>query len=142
MASTISPQLTTDDDNNQQRQSQLRGSDIPTNFVLGRPHTGPGRVNNSEQYTTGVNGGNRISYIPVSDAEHNLSLLDHLSADLANLLNRTDISDCFLNVQGTFMAVHKCILAARSNAFAGKKDFFIVHRYSLYYTVFSSCYFG
>lgn len=123
MASTFSPQLTVDDDNNnQQRQAQRTGSEIPTNFVLGRPHTGPGRVNNGPQYISGNAGGVRYgSYSQVSDSEHSLSLLDHLSADLANLLNRTDISDCFLNVQGTFMAVHKCILAARSNAFAGNE---------------------
>jgi len=96
MTTTFSPPLTGDDDNIQQQrqQSQTRSSDIPTNFVLGRPQTGPTRVNN-QQF---INGGG--SYIQMSEAEHNLSLFDHLATDLGNLLNRTDISDCFLNVQG------------------------------------------
>lgn len=121
--SALSPQMNVgvDDENLQRRQdvstpSSKRPMDMPSGFVLGRPHTGPGRANDNRQFT---NGG-IASYPPTTDAEHSLGLLDHLAADLANLLNRTDISDCFLNVQGTFMAVHKCILAARSNAFAGK----------------------
>jgi len=44
--------------------------------------------------------------------------LENLSRDLAHLLNKTDISDCYLNVKGVYMAVHKCILAARSSAFS------------------------
>lgn len=96
MASTFSPQLTGDDNNNQQNQ-QVRSSDIPSNFVLGRPHTGPGRLGSNRQFTNAGGGG---LYVQTSDAEHNLALLDHLSSDLANLLNRTDISDCFLNVKG------------------------------------------
>lgn len=118
--SALSPQLINDDDNQLRRQEistpSKRPLDMPSGFVLGRPHTGPGRGNDNRQYPNGT----VAAYPPVTDAEHSLSLLDHLAADLANLLNRTDISDCFLNVQGTFMAVHKCILAARSNAFAGK----------------------
>jgi hypothetical protein len=101
MASTFSPPTAGDNDNNQEQeqqrqQSQRRSANIPTTFVLGRPHTGPGRVNSSQQFTNGDG-----PYPQVSDAQHGLSLLDHLSTDLANLLNRTDISDCFLNVQGT-----------------------------------------
>jgi hypothetical protein len=124
MAATYSPPLTGDDDNSLQQQqqqrttstSQRRQSEMPSNFVLGRPHTGPGRNDHSQQSQRFANGGG--SYAHTSDAEHSLALLDHLSTDFGNLLNRTDISDCFLNVKGTFMAVHKCILAARSNAFA------------------------
>jgi hypothetical protein len=126
MAAVQSPIFNGDDDdnNNQQQQqhqsqsrqspSQKRPSEIPSNFVLGRPNTGPGRSHNSQQ-SQRFNGG---TYAQTTDVEHNSALHDHLSTDLANLLNRTDISDCFLNVKGTFMAVHKCILAARSNAFA------------------------
>lgn len=121
--SALSPQLNGDDESLQRRQevvspSTKRPMDMPTGFVLGRPHTGPGRSNDNRQFTS--NGGGVTTYASTTDAQHSLDLLDHLAADLANLLNRTDISDCFLNVQGTFMAVHKCILAARSNAFAGK----------------------
>jgi len=86
MTSTFSPPITGNDDNIQ----QPRSTDIPTNFVLGRPHTGPARANNNQQFIN----------IQISDTEHNLSLFDHLATDLGNLLNRTDISDCFLNVQG------------------------------------------
>jgi hypothetical protein len=91
MTSTFSPPITGNDDNIQ----QPRSTDIPTNFVLGRPHTGPARANNNQQFINGSS-----SYIQISDVEHNLSLFDHLATDLGNLLNRTDISDCFLNVQG------------------------------------------
>ncbi|UJR09021.1 hypothetical protein I4U23_013270 [Adineta vaga] len=98
---------------NQFTPTQRRQSDIPTNFVLGRPHTGPSRGSNSQRNANGTG-----FYTKTTDAEHNVDLLEHLSMDMANLLNRTDISDCFLNVKGTFMAVHKCVLAARSNAFA------------------------
>lgn len=41
-----------------------------------------------------------------------------LSLELGALLNRVDVSDCYLNVKGTFMAVHKCILVARSAVFS------------------------
>ncbi|CAF3360384.1 unnamed protein product [Rotaria sp. Silwood2] len=51
-------------------------------------------------------------------ADYNLDLLKHLSCDFAQLLNRTDLSDCLLNVKGTYMAVHRCVLAARSNTFS------------------------
>ncbi|CAF2109188.1 unnamed protein product [Rotaria magnacalcarata] len=47
-----------------------------------------------------------------------LDLLEHLSNDFAELLHRRDISDCCLKVQDTYMSVHRCILAARSNVFA------------------------
>ncbi len=104
MASTFSPPLTGDDDNHQQdQQRQRRSADIPSNFVLGRPLTGPGRLNNNQQYTNGgggSGGGGGVGYTQISDSEHNLALFDRLSSDLANLLNRTDISDCFLNVKG------------------------------------------
>jgi hypothetical protein len=105
MAATYTPPLTGDDDNGQQRttnSSHRRQSEMPSGFVLGRPHTGPGRNNHSQQsqrFTNGGAGGGSYAY--TTDAEHSLALLDHLSIDFANLLNRTDISDCFLNVKGT-----------------------------------------
>jgi hypothetical protein len=121
MTTALSPQLMGDDENNNQQRQQQRSSDIPTNFIFERPISGPARLNNKQRSANGTT----VPYIQTSDLEHNSGLLEHLATDLANLLNRTDISDCFLNVQGTFMAVHKCILAARSNAFAGneEKDF-------------------
>jgi len=76
---------------------QTRRSDVPGNFVLGRPHTGQSRSNTNQRFTNGAGG----SYTQTTDAEHSLALLEHLSTDLGNLLNRTDISDCFLNVKGT-----------------------------------------
>ena len=118
MSRVLSPQLANGDDETKQQQPR---SDLPTSFVVDRPYSGPGRSNNNTQRfptTTTTNG----AYNTTTDAESRSSLLEHLASDLANLLNRTDISDCFLNVQGTFMAVHKCILAARSNAFAGNHD--------------------
>ncbi|CAF5128046.1 unnamed protein product, partial [Rotaria sp. Silwood1] len=59
-------------------------------------------------------------YKQTNDASSDLELLKHLSKDFADLLNRTDISDCWLNVNDTYMAVHRCVLAARSNTFSGK----------------------
>lgn len=65
-----------------------------------------------------------------------IEFLKHLASDFGGLLNRVDISDCFLRVRGNgslreidrsifcssgvYMAVHRCVLAARSNTFAGK----------------------
>ncbi|CAF1590154.1 unnamed protein product [Adineta ricciae] len=93
-----------------------RESELRTNSAqLQQPHAGSNRQGSGTNQRYG-NGGS--FYTKTTDAEHSLNLLEHLSDDLANLLNRTDISDCFLKVDGTFMAVHKCILAARSNAFA------------------------
>lgn len=109
MTTILSPQLIGGDDENQHKRS-----DPTTSFVIDRPYSGPGRTNNNPRLAT--NGAHNSA----TDPEPNINLFEHLASDLANLLNRTDISDCFLNVQGTFMAVHKCILAARSNAFAGK----------------------
>lgn len=48
-----------------------------------------------------------------------LDFLRHLAQDFASLLDRTDISDCLLCVQGTYMAVHRCVLVARSKTFSG-----------------------
>ncbi|CAF4480566.1 unnamed protein product [Rotaria sp. Silwood2] len=47
-----------------------------------------------------------------NNSNYDVDLLKHLSTDFADLLNRTDISDY------TFIAVHRCVLAARSNAFS------------------------
>ena len=104
MTATYSPPITGDDANDQQPRppstSYRRQPEVPSNFVLGRPHTGPGRNNtdHSQQSQRVTNGGG--SYVHTTDAEHSLALFDHLSTDFANLLNRTDISDCFLNVKG------------------------------------------
>ncbi|CAF1087950.1 unnamed protein product [Rotaria sordida] len=118
MSSPIERPSNDNDEYSRRRESpsQKRQSVNPSNFVLGRSQTPPGRVNNSQQGQRLTNGG--VLDNQTSDADHNRILLKNLADDLSNLLNRTDISDCFLNVKGTFMAVHKCILAARSNAFA------------------------
>ncbi|CAF2925525.1 unnamed protein product [Rotaria sp. Silwood2] len=118
MSSSYENQYNDNDGNIRRRESpsQKRQSDTTANFVLGQAQTGPARVINSQQSQRYTNGD--IFSDQTTDAEHNKALLEKLSLDLGNLLNRTDISDCFLNVKGTFMAVHKCILAARSNAFA------------------------
>ncbi|CAF4239637.1 unnamed protein product [Rotaria sp. Silwood2] len=55
---------------------------------------------------------------PETLTDNQRDLLKHLSCDFAQLLNRTDLSDCLLNVKGTYMAVHRCVLAARSNTFS------------------------
>ena len=117
MDSTFTPPLNVTDETNHQ---QRRSNDTARNYVFERPPSGPGRLNNNQQLTH-----SRSLSKQGTDVDHSTALLEHLSTDLANLLNRTDISDCFLDVQGTFMAVHKCILAARSNAFAGKKKRFL-----------------
>ncbi|CAF2097025.1 unnamed protein product [Rotaria magnacalcarata] len=112
--------MTTIHDNDEPIQQRLtpaekRQSSMPDAFVIGRPQTEPGRSSNAQQSQRHVSAG---IYKPTLEEEHNNALLEHLSSDLGNLLNRVDISDCYLNVRGTYMAVHKCILAARSNAFA------------------------
>ncbi|CAF1662001.1 unnamed protein product [Adineta ricciae] len=79
-------------------------------FVLGN-RFGQSNRNDEQRYS---NDYNQRSNATNNDAQ----LLRHLSDDFAQLLNRTDISDCLLNVRGTYMAVHRCVLAARSNTFA------------------------
>ncbi|CAF4145443.1 unnamed protein product [Rotaria sp. Silwood2] len=68
-------------------------TEIPYNFVLG-------------------------SRLSAAQPNNQQDLLKHLSCDFAHLLNRMDLSDCLLNVKGTYMAVHRCVLAARSNTFS------------------------
>ena len=64
----------------------------PNNFVLGPSH------GSSTPYNPTTNGAKPV--VQANDAENEVSLLKHLSVDLGHLLNRTDISDCFLNVKG------------------------------------------
>ena len=67
--------------------------------------------------------------------EFDVNLLKGLADDFGDLLSRRELSDCFLCVRGrdsisfarwclfcsgTYMAVHGCVLAARSQAFAGR----------------------
>ncbi|CAF0881106.1 unnamed protein product [Adineta steineri] len=82
----------------------------PDNFVLGNRH-GTSNRNDDNRYTT-------TNFQRANENGYDIELLKHLSNDFAQLLNRTDISDCLLNVRGTYMAVHRCVLAARSSTFA------------------------
>lgn len=71
-------------------------TDVPTNFVFGptRTRSSSHQNNGSEpRYTGGL-------FAETADSAHALSLLEQLSTDLGTLLNRVDISDCFLNVKG------------------------------------------
>ena len=68
-----------------------------------QPHAGSIRNDSSTSQRYDYRGS---FYIKTTDAEHSLNLLEHLSEDLANLLNRTDISDCFLKVDGNSSNVH------------------------------------
>ena len=90
-------------DNNDRRQqqaspSQKGPSEIASNFVLGPVRIDPNGDVDNQQGRQFANGS--ATYVPPTDAEHKLFLLEHLSNDLGNLLNQTDISDCFLNVKG------------------------------------------
>jgi hypothetical protein len=88
-----------DDDSRSQQQPKQRISsassasqkqhslDIPEQFVLGT------RSGLNQQHTT--TNSNRVN-----DVDYDVELLKHLSNDFAQLLNRTDISDCLLNVKG------------------------------------------
>lgn len=117
MTSTVSPTFDARNRNSQRASPSQTGlSNVATNFVLGTAPTNQNQNAYSPQNSIVPKGSS--FYVPTSDADHKISLLNNLSLDMGNLLNRTDISDCFLNVKGTYMAVHKCILAARSNAFA------------------------
>jgi hypothetical protein len=64
----------------------------PDTFVLGNR---PGLINRNDQqrYTT-------TNIHRVDDTGYEIELLKHLSNDFAQLLHRTDISDCLLNVKG------------------------------------------
>ena len=71
-------------------------TEVPANFVFGptRTRSSSHQQNGSEpRYTGGI-------FAETSDSAHALSLLEQLSTDLGTLLNRVDISDCFLNVKG------------------------------------------
>jgi len=88
-----------DDDSSSQQQPKQRISssqeqrplDISEQFVLGSRS----KLNrdNDQQYTT-------TNSQRINDVDHDVELLKHLSNDFAQLLNRTDISDCLLNVKG------------------------------------------
>ncbi|CAF3443787.1 unnamed protein product [Rotaria sp. Silwood1] len=84
----------------------------PEQFVLGNRF--PKTSTNTQQGQSSTNTG----YKKTSSAKYNVELLKELANDFGYLLNRTDISDCWLNVNDTYMAVHQCVLAARSNTFS------------------------
>ena len=79
--------------------TQRRSSEQPSHFVLGRAESRPGERggNRSGRPAQQFNGG---TYPETTDNAHSLTLYEQLSSDLGDLLNRTDISDCFLNVKG------------------------------------------
>jgi hypothetical protein len=89
-----------DDSRSQQQQPKQRISsasqkqhslDIPEQFVLGT-RSGLNQHNDQQHTTTNLH--------RVNDVDYDVELLKHLSNDFAQLLNRTDISDCLLNVKG------------------------------------------
>jgi len=61
-------------------------------FVLGN-RSRLMNLNDQQQYTT-------TNTHRVDDTGYEVDLLKHLSDDFAQLLHRTDISDCLLNVKG------------------------------------------
>lgn len=87
------------EDTEAQRRSSAdrRQSSEPSKFVLGTSPAGV-RHNNPRSGEKQSNGG---YFGQTDDDNHQVALLEHLSSDLGNLLNRTDISDCYLNVKGT-----------------------------------------
>ncbi|CAF1494533.1 unnamed protein product [Rotaria sordida] len=96
-------------------QERRRVTDTPEKLFtdgLGQSFT---KNQQSPRYTT-------VDYQQTSNDNYDVELLKHLSKDFSDLLNRTDISgccnDCWLNVRGTFMSAHRCVLAARSNTFS------------------------
>jgi hypothetical protein len=73
---------------------QQRPRESPDKFVLGGRSISNRNNNQQEQrYTT-------TSFHRGNDTDFDVGLLKHLSDDFAQLLNRTDISDCLLNVKG------------------------------------------
>jgi hypothetical protein len=95
MDSTFIASRTDDNDTNPGQQSpRKRPTDSASTFVLGN------RANQQEQrYTT------TTSFNRGNDTDYDVELLKHLSNDFAELLNRTDISDCFLNVKGKLHSI-------------------------------------
>ena len=87
---------------------QRRSSEQPSNFVLGRAESRPGEnASRSGRAENGTRSGRGAAgqyvggvYPETTENAHALTLYEQLSADLGDLLNRTDISDCFLNVKG------------------------------------------
>ncbi|CAF0773185.1 unnamed protein product [Rotaria sp. Silwood1] len=106
-----------DDDDSQRPKvptfsAERRTTETPDQFVYkNRLPTNP---TNNQQGQWFKNTG----YKQTNNAHYNVKLLSDLAGDFSHLLNRTDISDCWLNVNGTYMAVHRCILAARSSTFS------------------------
>lgn len=76
----------------QQQQQQHTASKPSDTFVLGN-RFGQSNRNDERRYSNGYN--QRSNTI-----NNDTQLLQHLSDDFAQLLNRTDISDCLLNVRG------------------------------------------
>ncbi len=79
------------DDSNSYQQPKQHSLDIPEQFVLGN-RSGSNRHNDQQHTTT--------NSPRIDDVDYDVELLKHLSNDFAQLLNRTDISDCLLNVKG------------------------------------------
>lgn len=83
----------------------MRRTTEPSQFVLPRSISqgsvhgsrSGGRVGGGDETVAALNGG---TYFETSEGAHTLTLYQQLSLDLGDLLNRTDISDCFLNVKG------------------------------------------
>ena len=88
-------------------------NDAPKNFVLGptRPRGSFNQSNGQDPRVTGA------LFAEVSDSTHTASLLEQLSVDLGNLLNRVDISDCFLNVKGKALKERELIRVLSEIAF-------------------------
>ncbi|CAF1466527.1 unnamed protein product [Rotaria sordida] len=85
---------------------QQRTTETSYNFVLGNRY--PTTSSNNQRYQQHASAGHQ----QINNDNYDVELLKHLSKDFSDLLNRTDISDC------TFMAVHRCVLVARSSTFS------------------------
>ncbi|CAF2989338.1 unnamed protein product, partial [Rotaria sp. Silwood2] len=87
-------------------------TEIPYSFVLGNRLSAAQPNNQQGQwYTT-------PAYQQTNNVNYEVELLKHLSSDFGDLLNRSNLSDCLLKINDTYMAVHRCVLAARSNTFS------------------------
>lgn len=92
------PSRNDDDDTNPQHQQKQRVASSQKqrstdNFVFGRSSSNQNNNQQNQRYTT-------ANFPNVNDTNLDTNLLKHLSDDFAQLLNRTDISDCLLNVKG------------------------------------------
>jgi hypothetical protein len=74
-----------------------RPFDIPSQIVLGQAYSNSIRDQNNEQQDSEFVLGKPSA---TNDDAHSLVLYEQLTSDLGDLLNRTDISDCYLDVKG------------------------------------------